>query len=260
MEVTNAMRYRIFIFFFILASGFMTASNIAAQETKGLVVNPAVIDVGSFFSGSELTISGDIKATDDVIIEITGKDGTNNFELKGRVGPFWMTTGKVELENIPSFYLVLLPEGKDWLQRADTLGLGMDQIKRRLKTSGTVQVPENIFSMFKKLKKSEELYDEISGAVTYSAVKDGMKHFVGKCKVPSSIALGSYEIKATVVTSGTRGPEFQGRLKVQEIGFVKFVNKLASDRRIIYGVSAVIIALAAGLLMGVLFRQSGGSH
>jgi Putative transmembrane protein (Alph_Pro_TM) len=260
MEVINAMRYRIFILFFLLAIGLMRVSGLAAQETKGLVVSPEVIDVDSFFSGSGLTISGDIKAADDVIIEITGKDGTNNFELKGRVGPFWMTTGKVELKNIPSFYLVLLPQGKDWLRKADAMGLGMDQIRRRMVTSSTAQVPENIFDMFKKLKKSEELYDEIIGAVTYGKAVDGMKHFVGKCNVPSSIALGSYLVKATVVTGGAAGQELQSQLKVQEIGFVKFVNSLASDRRITYGVSAVIIALAAGLLMGVLFRKSGGSH
>jgi len=254
------MRYRIFILFLLLATGLMKVSGLAAQETKGLVLSPEVISVGSFFSGSELAISGDIKADDDVIIEITGKDGTNNFELKGRVGPFWMTTGKVELKNIPSFSLVLLPKGKDWLHKADVLGLGLDQVKRRMVTSGSVPVPDNIFDMFKKLKKSEELYDEIVGAVNYSKTKDGMKHFMAKCNVPSSIALGNYLIKATVVTGGAAGQELQSQLKVQEVGFVKFVNRLASDQRITYGVSAVIIALAAGLLMGVLFRQSGGSH
>jgi hypothetical protein len=103
----------------------MMDSGLAAQETKGLTITPDTINVNSFFSGSALTISGDIKAADDVIIEISGKDAINNFELKGRVGPFWMTTGKVELENIPSFYLVLLPQGKDWLQKAESLGLGL---------------------------------------------------------------------------------------------------------------------------------------
>ena len=254
------MRYRIFILIFLVTTSLMMDSGLAAQETKGLTITPDTINVNSFFSGSALTISGDIKAADDVIIEISGKDAINNFELKGRVGPFWMTTGKVELENIPSFYLVLLPQGKDWLQKAESLGLGLEQVKHRMVTKSTAKVPENIFSMFKKLKKSEELYDEIPGAVTYSDAKDGMKHFVAKCNVPSSIALGNYLVKATIITGGVRGSEITGQLKVQEVGFVKFVNKLAEDQRIVFGVSAVIIALAAGLLMGVLFRQSGGSH
>ncbi len=254
------MRHRIFLLLFILGTSLLLASSLAAKETKGLVVHPDVIDVDSFFSGTDLTISGDIEASDDVIIEITGKDGTNNFELKGRVGPFWMTTGKVKLENIPSLYLILLPAGKNWIQTAEAMGLGMEQVKRRLVTSGISRVPENIFAMFKRLKKSEELYDEISGAVTYGPGKDGMKHFVGKCRVPSSISLGGYVIKATVVADGVRGTQLQAQLMVKEVGFVKFVNRLASDQRITYGVSAVIIALAAGLLMGVLFRQSGGSH
>lgn len=254
------MRHRIFICILSVISCLMMVSSLAAQETTGLVVSPDVINVDSFFSGSDVMISGDIKADDDVIIEITGKYGTNDFELKGRVGLFWMTTGKVELENIPSLYLVLLPEGKDWAEKIQALGLGMGQVKRGLITKGTVKVPDNIFDMFKKLKKSEELYDEIPGAITYEPGKDGLKHFVGKCRVPSSIALGSFQVKATIVSNGVPGPELQSQLKVEEIGFVKFVNRLASSERITYGVSAVIIALAAGLLMGVLFRQSGGSH
>ncbi len=260
MEVTNAMRYRIFIIFLLLATGLMQVSGHAAQETNRLVVSPNMIEVNSFFSGNELMISGDIKADNDVIIEITGKDGTNNFELKGRVGPFWMTTGKIELKNIPSLYIVLLPQGKDWLQKADAMGLGMDQIRKRMVTSGSDKVPENIFSMFKKLKKHEELYDEIIGAVSYSKAENGVKHFVGKCRVPSSIALGSYLVKASIISGGAPTQELDSQLIVQEVGFVKFVNTLASDRRITYGVSAVIIALAAGLLMGVIFRKSGGSH
>jgi uncharacterized protein (TIGR02186 family) len=260
MEVTNAMRYRIFILSLLLATGLMQVPGHAAQETDALVVSPKIIEVNSFFSGHGVTISGDIKAADDVIIEITGKDGTNNFELKGRVGPFWMTTGKLKLENIPGLYIVLLPQGKDWLQKADAMGLGMDQIKKRIVSSGTVKVPDNVFSMFKKLKKHEELYDEIIGAVTYSKAENGVKHFVAKCRVPSSIALGSYLVKASVISGGAPTQELNSQLIVQEVGFVKFVNTLASDRRITYGVSAVIIALAAGLLMGVVFRKSGGSH
>ena len=255
------MANRILILLCFLASSLSSAAPLAAQEAKSLIVTPETISVDSFFSGSELTIAGDIKATDDVIIEIVGQNGNQDFELKGRVGLFWMTTGKIELKDIPNLYLVLMPDGKDWLQKADTLGLGMEQIRRQMSTSGTSKPPENIFSMFKKLKKSEELYDEIPGAVTYSPGKDGMKHFVGKCAIPSSVNLGTYAIKATEVTEGgSKGPELQGQLVVQEIGFVKFVNRLASDQRITYGVSAVVIALMAGILMGVIFRQGGGSH
>ena len=244
----------------IIASLGMTSQVRAAQDAAGVTVQPEVINVDSFFSGSELTVSGDIKAADDVIIEIYGRDATHDFEEKGRVAGFWMTTGKVKLENIPSLYVMMAPEGKDWTEKAESYGLGMARVKSHLVISETHLEPDTVFSMFVKLKKSEELYQENPGSVTYAPVKDGMKHFVGVCKLPSSVSLGDFTVKATVISNGIPGQEMQSKFTVREVGFVKLVNELASNQRITYGVSAVIIALAAGLLMGVLFRQGGGSH
>ncbi|MDR3630430.1 MAG: TIGR02186 family protein [Desulfocapsaceae bacterium] len=255
------MQRKIFMILMVLTAGLaMVSHSASAAEIEGLSVRPEVINVDSFFSGSELTVAGDIKATDDVIVEIYGRDATHEFEEKGRVGVFWMTTGKVKLENIPSLYVLMVPDGKEWLDKVAAFGLGMERVKSHLVISESHLDHDAVFSMFVKLKESEELYQENVGSVAYTPLKDGQKHFVGVCRLPSSISLGNYTVKVTVVSNGIPGQDVEGRLTVREVGFVKLVNELASNQRITYGVSAVVIALVAGLLMGVLFRQGGGSH
>jgi hypothetical protein len=261
MEVTETMKRNIIILLILIAGLLGTSQGVrAAQETDGLTIRPDTISVDSFFSGSEVTVSGDIKAGDDVVIEVYGRDATHDFEQKGRVGLFWMTVGKVKLENVPSLYVLMTPEGKDWTEKLAPYGLGMARVRSHLIVSETSLEPDAVFKMFVKLKNSEELYQEIPGSVTYMPAKDGQKHFTGVCRLPSSISLGSYTVKATVISNGAPAKEMSSALTVREVGFVKLVNELASNQRLTYGVSAVVIALAAGLLMGVLFRQGGGSH
>ncbi len=83
----------------------------AADAPAALTVDPAVLDVSTFFSGEQVTISGEVPAGNDVAVEIIGPQTKSLFNLKGRIGPFWMTRDKVDLEHAPSLYILLLPSG-----------------------------------------------------------------------------------------------------------------------------------------------------
>jgi hypothetical protein len=229
-----------------------------ADASTALVVSPAVLNVGTFFPGGEVSIEGEIPASEDVLVEIIGSRVNSLFDLKGRMGPFWMTREKVDLENAPTLYFLLLPSGPDWVQKAAALNLGIDNLKRQFGISRSEAAPEDIFRMFLKLKRSENLYGEEPGAVSYSAGGNGRRRFTATCRLPSSIAAGNYTVKATPIANGAAGAALSGVLTVREVGFVKMVDELASKRRLIYGVTAVLIALLAGALMGLIFK--GGSR
>jgi hypothetical protein len=93
----------------------------------------------------------------------------------------------------------------------------------------------------------------------YTPAANGRRAFTATYMFPSSTTAGRYRVKATTIENGVRGPEKSREVTVQEIGFVKMVKDLASNRPLTYGVSAVLIALVAGSLMGVIFKR-GGSH
>jgi hypothetical protein len=260
MEDIKGMRRRVFNILLSCIGLVLGSTGLAwSSEPAELAVTPTVMNVDTFFSGGRVTISGEIPSADDVLIEILGPEASGLFDMKGRVGPFWMTREKVRLENAPQLYMLLLPQGPDWELMAARLGLGVEQLKKKIAISGSALPTDDIFRMFVSLKSSEGLYDEAPGAVLYAPAPNGRRSFTATYMLPSSTTAGRYTIKATTIENGVRGPEKSKEVTVQEVGFVKMVKDLASSRPLTYGISAVLIALLAGSLMGVIFKR-GGSH
>ena len=258
MEVIDRMR----CFALVIAVGCAVQSFAAtgfaqADAPSALIISPAVLNVGMFFSGGEVAITGEIPVSCDVVLEIIGPKLNSLFDVKGRIGPFWLTREKVDLENAPSLYILLLPPGPLWEQKAAALNLGIDNLKQRIGVSRSETAADDIFQMFLKLKRSEKLYGELPDAVFYSAGENDCRRFTATCRLPSSTPVGKYTVKATTIADGKRVAELSRDFTVQEVGFVEKVNAMASERRLTYGVAAVLIALFAGALMGLFFKGSG---
>jgi hypothetical protein len=251
---------------FLAFTGLCCAGMIASSAAPAwcgasieLAVSPNVINVDTFFSGGEASVTGEIPAADDVLIEVIGPQTSEVYDVKGRVGPFWMTREKVQLENTPVLYMLLLPQGRDWKRVADGLGLGVEHLRQQVSVGPSGLPPDDIFGMFVSLKSSEGLYRDALEAVAYTAASDGRRRFAAACRFPSSTTAGTYTIKATCIDHGARGPSLSREVTVRETGFVKMVDDMASNRRLVYGLSAVVIALLAGAFTGILFK-SRGSH
>lgn len=231
----------------------------SSAQSSTLKINPPHLDIGTFFSGRQMTLSGSIPSNRDLIIEIKGPEEKSVFNMKGRVGPFWMNRGKIELEKAPFLYLLLLPEGKEWQSLLSSFGIGIEQLERTL-----VVRPDNVsldvvFPRFVKLKRSEHLYEELSGAIRYSQSIEGMKHFGAKFFLPSTTLPGEYRIMTRTLHNGKVEEATLQKLTVREVGFIKAVHELAYDRGLLYGILCVLIALFVGAVIGFFFR-GGGAH
>ena len=242
-----------------LAAFLAVDGPVSAAELLDMEVNPASLQVNAFFTGGQVAVSGRIPAQADAVVEITGPVVKEVYDLKGRVGPFWMTKQTIHLENAPSLYALLSPAGDQWERLLPELGLGFDRLKTGLHLSHTESPGDEILTMFMDLKKSEGLYVGKEGAVTYGEEKDGFRSFKGVFDFPSATIIGDYTVKVTVIEDGAMEGAFIKELPVREIGFVKLIDDLSKNRRLTYGIFAVLIALFTGGIMGFLFK-GGGSH
>jgi len=252
-------RIILIIYFCSLGLGVWTTQPALSLEPMVMEIKPMNLTVDTFFAGGRIDIRGRIPALTDVVIEIIGPVVNTKCDVKGRVGPFWMTRQTVHLENVPGLYALLVPEGSEWEQQIQELGLGFDKLKTSLQVSPSELSEEEIQKMFVNLKKSEGLYSEEFGAVTYSTEHDGAKSFQSAYNFPSSTPTGAYLIKAIILKNGVTARELTREYLVREKGFVKLIDDLASNQRLLYGTLAVLIALLAGGLMGILFK-GGRSH
>jgi hypothetical protein len=224
-----------------------------------LAIQPEVLDIGTFYSGGQVTISGEVPQGQDVVVEIAGPAANGQFDLKGRVGPFWMTNGRAEMDGAPAMYALLLPGGRDWQRKASSLGLGLERLRNKIAIQSATVPPDELFNMFLELKKSEGLYVVEDNAVVYAAANNGLRRFTAVCHFPRSTVAGNYTIKATEIINGAKGMELSRSFTVDEVGFSRLVYDLATNQRLVYGILAVVIALFAGAVMGLLFK-GGGSH
>lgn len=170
-----------------------------------------------------------------------------------------MNRDKAEMDGAPAMYVLFLPAGPDWERKASSLGLDFDMLKRKMTIQSTAMPPDDLFHMFLELKKDQGLYVEKADAVIYAPAEDGRKQFSAVYYFPRSTSAGIYTIKATMVANGVKIREQSQRFTVDEVGFTRLVDDLATNQRLTYGVLAVIIALFTGALMGILFK-GGGSH
>jgi Putative transmembrane protein (Alph_Pro_TM) len=226
-------------------------------QASALKINPPHLDIDTFFSGRLMSLSGSIPSNRDVVIEIIGPDERTVFNMKGRVGPFWMNRGKVEIDKAPFLYMLLLPERKEWHGSISSIGLGIERLKRKLVIRpGNVSL-DIVFPRFVQLKRSEHLYGELEGAIRYSQSSEGMKHFEAKFFFPSSAHAGEYRILDSVLHDGKVEETALHDFTVEEVGFIKTVREFAYDRGLLYGIFCVFIALFVGAVIGFFFKGRG---
>lgn len=229
-----------------------------AMEPKHLSIRPNTLDIGLFYSGGSITITGEVPDGHDAVIEITGPEVNGTFDIKGRVGPFWMTQDKADVEEAPSLYALLLPGGEEWMEKASSLDLGFENLKQHMAITADTLPSDKLFEMFVNLKKNEGLYMVKENTVSYVRAEDGGIIYMAVYRFPPSTVAGEYTVTATAVKNGTKVMVESRPFHVEEVGFTRLVERLATHRRLTYGILAVLIALFVGSVMGFIFKGGRG--
>ena len=119
---------------------------------------------------------------------------------------------------------------------------------------------EFYFNEFLKLKKHESVYAEFPGKVTYTDQDNGERQFQATLQIPPRMSADDYTIDVFAVQEGRITGQGSKTLQVRMISFPQMLSKLAFNRSLLYGVLSVLVAVAAGLFMGIVFRDKGGAH
>ncbi|WP_319777221.1 TIGR02186 family protein [Maridesulfovibrio sp.] len=238
-----------------LVSMLISCGAALASEKVTLHTSPDHIAIGTTYDGTTLTASGTVPAGSEAVVRIMGEHKDTHFKKKGKaLGFLWMNLGSVELHDIPDLFLIgtdaktYASGGGAWKQ----LNLGFNSVK-----GNTDQL---LFDEYIKLVSQEGLYEVQENVVTYSDAGNGLRNFTATIKLPSSLKKGAY----TVELAAVQGDKVLGRssttITAELDGFPEILASIAFGHEIAYGVSAVIIAILAGLLMTVLFQDKGGVH
>ncbi|MCG6916603.1 MAG: TIGR02186 family protein [Deltaproteobacteria bacterium] len=229
-------------------------------------LSPEAVDIGAFFNGAQVYVTGDVSRDAEVVVRLSGMGQNVALKKKGKIlGLLWMNLGSVTIHNVPNLYLIYI--SKDFKPTAgaqpdkwEELGLGFAALKKQVDISSAEAESEAVFEEFLKLKESEGLYAIETGQVTYGEAESGGKSFRAVLQIPPRLTPGKYLVETFAVKDASVAARTTAELQVKQVGLPAFISRLAFKHGALYGLLAAIIAIAAGLLMGVIFKGEKGAH
>jgi len=227
---------------------------------------PEVIQIGIFYNGKQLTVSGEVPADSEAVVRVTGKRQDLELKKKGRVlGLFWMNRETVTFRHVPYVYLLCTSAEFDHgMQSAPAQAvqaeIGLESLQRQVQIVAADAEKDMLFQELLKLKKSEDLYAVHHDAVRYGDAQGPLKSFKAFIWLPPRLHPGKYGVEVVAFKEGKILATASEELLVDEVGLPALLARLAFENGALYGVLASLLAIFAGLLMSFFFKGSKGAH
>ena len=231
-----------------------------ADETGSISTTPAGIEMGAQYDGINLKVKGTVPAGSDVILRLTGAVRDLHLRQKGKVfGLLWMNVGTVTLTNVPN--VSLIDTSRPFAELGSVaVPFKLESLRNVIKieqdaNAEKIDIPHELFL----LKKHEKLYSEKESGVHLGPAEGALAPFSAELAIPSALAPGKYQVEAIAIKGGAVVGKYSTTVTAELIGFPKWLSKLAFEKSLLYGILATVIAVFAGLAIGLVF-QSKGAH
>ena len=246
---------------FLLISVAWIGSSQAAEEPLLMELANTTIKISTFYNGTTLEVTGSIPEDTDVVLQVSGSKKDVHLKEKGKVAGFlWMNKTDVSLENIPAVYMVYTPSGPTANFMNQRIGVGYKALLGDIAISPASEDKDFIFGEYVKLAEESGVYAIHEAAVTYGEPNNGVKGFSATLIIPSKMSAGTYTVEAIAVKNGVATNKTHENLTLELSGLPAYISSMAYGRPLLFGFMAVFIAIATGMIIGVIFRGGGGAH
>jgi hypothetical protein len=229
----------------------------AAPPALSLSLQPAQVDIDTFFDGASLRVEGLAPAGSQVAVILFSAPSDMDFRIKSRLWGFlWMNREEVAFHGAPSVYLYQGSGGSP-----DDFKLGLDHLQAMVRIKDGHSDPAELFKELVRIKQSEGLYNLSPQGVSLGSEQNGLQPFSCAFELPARLPQGTYQVQAFArdsqgqITSGPTQP-----VKAQEVGFPALLSSLAYNYGLLYGILAALLALVGGLVTSIMFKGGGGAH
>lgn len=224
-----------------------------------LKATPGSVQIGTLYNGATLHVEGTAPGGSEVVLRFQGAAADQHMKQKGRaLGLLWMNLGSLSLEAVPGVYLVTASKPLAELGPA-ALPFSLEGVSSQFRVEPAAADTAENRAEFVKLKASEGLYRQEPEGVTLDADQGDSRSFQADIKLPSRLAPGVYTLEALALKDGQVAAQGQVQVEAKLIGAPSLLADMAFGHAALYGVLATLIAILAGLGIGLVF-QSKGAH
>ena len=246
-----------FLFVFFLV-GLLLAPNLAltASNKMSAEVSTDLVQINTGFDGMDLLLFGTTNGANDIIIVIKGPLETNIIRKKTRVAGIWVNTEKVIMENVPTFYALASTRPLNQITTQNILKkyeIGANNLPNILKktNANTIDTSDEYRNALVRLKNGLGLYIDHPIKIKLT---DGQL-FKTNIKFPANVSTGKYTAHIYSFKNGVLLDAINKPILVKKVGIGADVFRLAHSHSALYGIFAILIAVASGWIAASIFRK-----
>lgn len=220
-----------------------------------LNVTPADIAVHAFYNGTTVAVEGTVPEGAQVVLRFTGLPEEVSMKRKGKaLGLLWMNMDTLHFANVPKVCLI---ESSAPLTDMGQAGqaLGLEGVVEDIRLDPVPADRAALLSEVLKLKRREGLYRQGTGSVVLGEASGGQRTFKASVAIPSRLSPGGYAMEVFAVRDGKVVAQAAKAVDVNLTGVTAMMADLAFNHDAWYGVLASIIAILAGLGIGLVFQS-----
>ena len=244
----NAVRLILAALSLALFSGPAWAAPVVADLSK------YVISIDSGFTGTDVLLYGAVEEEGDLVVVIRGPDERVSIRRKDRIAGIWMNQDEIEFQAVPSFYLVASNRPLDEIAQINFRELHQIGIDALQLISNTARPEEEVAPFREALirnRRREGLYSDSIGAMKFLS----NRLFSTSIHFPANVPEGAYRAEVFLIRDGKVISAETTPLFVNKSGFLWQINFYAHSQPALYGIVAILVALFAGWIAGVVFRK-----
>lgn len=212
------------------------------------------IDIDSDFTGTRLFLFGTRNDNGDIVIVVRGPEKDYIVRKKEQIAGIWINHDRMKFFNVPDFYTVASSKPLSDIEQANVfrqLGIGLDNLLVA-PLSPLWQDKFKVFSAaFLQRQKERRLYRAEPVNIQFMAET----LFKMVIEFPDNIPSGNYTAEIYLLNDGIVTGMQSIPIQVVKSGLDAFLSRYAHEHPILYGITAIVMALSIGWFTGRLFER-----
>jgi len=225
-------------------------------------VSQREIEIRFSFTGAELLLFGAIlypggrlpSEPADIVVVLKGPSQPITMREKQKIAGIWVNADSIEFRSAPSFYAIASSKPLKALvdeRTAAIYELGLDNLQLSPSSLNESAEIARFAKGLNDLKGRNGLYVDAQGSVE---ITDGVLY---RARLPLSarVITGTYTAETFLIQKGRVVAAAVREIEVKKSGFERLVGQFSQEHGIIYGLIAIVMALAMGWAAGAVANR-----
>lgn len=212
------------------------------------------VDITAGFSGEKIVLFGTRSGKGDIAVVVSGPEREMRVRRKESVLGLWMNRRSMTFHSVPVYYDYALSRSESDLAPLSVRQENRIGLNALAFDPETHEAPEDIAKFQEGLIRSQQiagLYPLSPRPIVF--LEGGL--FRVTLDVPSNVPTGEYVIRTFLIREGKVSSVRETPLRIAQVGFPARIYLFAHEDSFLYGLSAILLAIAAGFGAHTFLRR-----